>query len=186
MTAKEAIAWTRICRPGSVIGPQQTWLESMQKELLFSGQQYRMKHFGEVDKIFHHKYGVYSIVQKIERKNNSVKLPKNLTFRQYFKLDSVEKNKSDDDLSWKRKLSNNDMSIKNKQLKFINFFGTNGSICDYIVRKFGGSSERESTSSEKQTDKSPDSKLGKRNSTDELTANQNNYTYAGVIIHKAD
>lgn len=25
-TAKEAIAWIRICRPGSVIGPQQHWL----------------------------------------------------------------------------------------------------------------------------------------------------------------
>lgn len=88
MTAKEAIAWTRICRPGSVIGHQQTWLESMQKELLFSGQQYRIKHYGEVDKIFHHQYGVYSILQKIERKNNSVKLPKNSTFRQYFKRNS--------------------------------------------------------------------------------------------------
>ena len=26
-TAAEAIAWIRICRPGSVIGPQQNWLE---------------------------------------------------------------------------------------------------------------------------------------------------------------
>lgn len=51
-----------------------------------------------------------------------------------FTVDSVEKNKSDDDISWKRKLHNNDMSTKNKQLKFINFFGTNGSICDYIGR----------------------------------------------------
>ncbi|XP_044588872.1 dual specificity protein phosphatase CDC14C-like, partial [Cotesia glomerata] len=185
MTAKEAIAWTRICRPGSVIGHQQTWLESMQKELLFSGQQYRMKHFSEVDKIFHHKYGMYSIVQKIERKNNSVKLPKNLTFRQYFKLDSVEKNKSDD-LSWKRKLSNNDISTKNKQLKFINFFGTNGSICDYIVRKFGGLSERESTSSEKQTDKSSNSKLGKRNSTDELTVVNHQMNKSSDVLTQGD
>lgn len=26
-TAAECIAWLRICRPGSVIGPQQNWLE---------------------------------------------------------------------------------------------------------------------------------------------------------------
>ncbi len=26
-TAAETIAWIRICRPGSVIGPQQNWLE---------------------------------------------------------------------------------------------------------------------------------------------------------------
>uniref|UniRef100_A0A8C6STW9 protein-tyrosine-phosphatase n=1 Tax=Neogobius melanostomus TaxID=47308 RepID=A0A8C6STW9_9GOBI len=29
-TAAEAIAWIRICRPGSVIGPQQTFLQSLQ------------------------------------------------------------------------------------------------------------------------------------------------------------
>lgn len=39
----------------------------------------------------------------------------------------------------------------------------------FTVRKFGGSLERESTSSEKQNDKSSNSKIGKRNSTDELT-----------------
>uniref|UniRef100_A0A0A9XU25 protein-tyrosine-phosphatase n=1 Tax=Lygus hesperus TaxID=30085 RepID=A0A0A9XU25_LYGHE len=30
MTASEAIAWMRICRPGCVIGQQQTWLEGKQ------------------------------------------------------------------------------------------------------------------------------------------------------------
>lgn len=29
-TAAEAIAWLRICRPGSVLGPQQHWLEEQQ------------------------------------------------------------------------------------------------------------------------------------------------------------
>ena len=29
-TAAESIAWLRICRPGSVLGPQQHWLEEQQ------------------------------------------------------------------------------------------------------------------------------------------------------------
>lgn len=41
MTAREAIAWIRICRPGSVIGHQQTWLENIEKNLLNAGQQYK-------------------------------------------------------------------------------------------------------------------------------------------------
>ena len=32
-TAKEAIAWMRICRPGMVIGPQQHYLESIQQRM---------------------------------------------------------------------------------------------------------------------------------------------------------
>jgi protein-tyrosine phosphatase len=32
-TAKEAIAWMRICRPGCVIGPQQQYLEKMQRPM---------------------------------------------------------------------------------------------------------------------------------------------------------
>lgn len=41
MTAREAIAWIRICRPGSVIGHQQAWLENVEKNLLNAGQQYK-------------------------------------------------------------------------------------------------------------------------------------------------
>lgn len=41
MTAREAIAWIRICRPGSVIGHQQAWLEKIEKNLLNAGQQYK-------------------------------------------------------------------------------------------------------------------------------------------------
>lgn len=36
-TAAEAIAWTRICRPGSIIGPQQMYLEMQQKYLWYQG-----------------------------------------------------------------------------------------------------------------------------------------------------
>lgn len=41
MTAREAIAWIRICRPGSVIGHQQSWLENIEKILLNAGHQYK-------------------------------------------------------------------------------------------------------------------------------------------------
>ena len=41
MSACEAIAWLRICRPGSIIGHQQAWLEGMENELWRTGQQYR-------------------------------------------------------------------------------------------------------------------------------------------------
>ena len=41
MTAKEAIAWIRICRPGSVIGHQQTWLENHEESLWYEGNEWR-------------------------------------------------------------------------------------------------------------------------------------------------
>ncbi|KZC11006.1 Dual specificity protein phosphatase CDC14A [Dufourea novaeangliae] len=58
LTAHETIAWIRICRPGSVIGHQQQWLEekeaylhSLLKEPLQTENRNPM-----------HKYGIYSIV----------------------------------------------------------------------------------------------------------------------------
>lgn len=41
MTAEEAIAWTRICRPGSVIGPQQIFLKEQQARLWAEGAAHR-------------------------------------------------------------------------------------------------------------------------------------------------
>ncbi|XP_068093758.1 dual specificity protein phosphatase CDC14B-like isoform X8 [Hyperolius riggenbachi] len=43
MTAAEAIAWIRICRPGSVIGPQQHFLVDKQMSLWMEGDIYRKK-----------------------------------------------------------------------------------------------------------------------------------------------
>ncbi|XP_077062802.1 cell division cycle 14Aa isoform X2 [Siphateles boraxobius] len=40
-TAPEAIAWTRICRPGSVIGPQQHFLEQKQHSMWVQGDLHR-------------------------------------------------------------------------------------------------------------------------------------------------
>jgi len=37
MTAREAIAWMRICRPGSVLGPQQQYLETLQGDMWQAG-----------------------------------------------------------------------------------------------------------------------------------------------------
>ncbi|XP_044140817.1 dual specificity protein phosphatase CDC14C-like isoform X2 [Bufo gargarizans] len=43
MTAAETIAWSRICRPGSVIGPQQQFLVDKQMSLWNEGDIYRKK-----------------------------------------------------------------------------------------------------------------------------------------------
>ncbi|KAF5280135.1 hypothetical protein FQA39_LY18137 [Lamprigera yunnana] len=67
MSAHEAIAWMRICRPGSVIGQQQGWLEKIESWLWRQGRNYRFEHFGDGDKILHHKYGIYSKVWPLER-----------------------------------------------------------------------------------------------------------------------
>ena len=40
-TAEEAIGYIRICRPGSVIGPQQKFLISKAKQLAAEGQEFR-------------------------------------------------------------------------------------------------------------------------------------------------
>ncbi|XP_014346267.1 dual specificity protein phosphatase CDC14AB isoform X1 [Latimeria chalumnae] len=42
-TSAEAIAWIRICRPGSIIGPQQNFLEEKQASLWVQGDVYRSK-----------------------------------------------------------------------------------------------------------------------------------------------
>ncbi|XP_063547340.1 dual specificity protein phosphatase CDC14AB-like [Cydia strobilella] len=64
MTAREAIGWMRICRPGSVIGHQQGWLEQIESWLTKQGNNYRKKYFNDEDRIPVHKYGVYSIAEK--------------------------------------------------------------------------------------------------------------------------
>jgi len=42
-TAQDVIAWLRICRPGSVIGPQQQFLERQQKRMWREGDLYRKR-----------------------------------------------------------------------------------------------------------------------------------------------
>ncbi|XP_048506022.1 dual specificity protein phosphatase CDC14A-like [Athalia rosae] len=97
MSAKEAIAWLRICRPGSVIGYQQAWLEDMESELWRDGQHYRLKYHGDGDMILHHERGIYSIANKMENKFHqtldnkrfdAIRYDKNLSksFNQLFNL----------------------------------------------------------------------------------------------------
>jgi hypothetical protein len=40
-TAREVIGWMRVCRPGSVIGPQQQYLESIQTRMWEEGTMFR-------------------------------------------------------------------------------------------------------------------------------------------------
>ena len=42
-TAAECIAWCRICRPGSIIGPQQNFLEEKQAWMWMQGDLFRAK-----------------------------------------------------------------------------------------------------------------------------------------------
>ncbi|XP_055840274.1 dual specificity protein phosphatase CDC14A [Episyrphus balteatus] len=58
-TALEAIAWLRLCRPGSVIGHQQQWMEDKQAWLLTEGERHRKRWNTEPPK---HKYGIYSLI----------------------------------------------------------------------------------------------------------------------------
>ncbi|XP_019743892.1 dual specificity protein phosphatase CDC14B isoform X1 [Hippocampus comes] len=47
MTAAEVIAWIRICRPGSIIGPQQNFVEEKQNSLWAEGDVFREKMLNE-------------------------------------------------------------------------------------------------------------------------------------------
>ncbi|XP_038218613.1 dual specificity protein phosphatase CDC14A-like [Zerene cesonia] len=67
MTAHEAIAWMRICRPGSVIGQQQEWLEDLEAWLLKQGNIYRKRMYDDINKIPTHEFGVYSIAERTHR-----------------------------------------------------------------------------------------------------------------------
>ncbi|XP_032455248.1 dual specificity protein phosphatase CDC14A-like isoform X1 [Nasonia vitripennis] len=86
MTAREAIAWLRICRPGSIIGHQQSWLEEMESSLWREGRRYRMKYHGDENLILHHKRGVYSVAAKFDRK---------VRFREYLSKETLNRTKSE-------------------------------------------------------------------------------------------
>ena len=62
-TAHETIAWLRICRPGSIIGHQQDWMEEKQAEMWLQGDIERRnkdnKALGEVFWLFWHKDGTF-------------------------------------------------------------------------------------------------------------------------------
>ncbi|CAH1394333.1 unnamed protein product [Nezara viridula] len=59
-TFLEAIAWIRICRPGSIIGHQQRWLKEKQQPMWYLGNKHRESTFGSALKFPVHKFGIYS------------------------------------------------------------------------------------------------------------------------------
>lgn len=61
-TAMETIAWIRLCRPGSVIGHQQQWMEEKQLSMWLQGEAYRREHKIKSMKV--HELGVYSYKNK--------------------------------------------------------------------------------------------------------------------------
>lgn len=67
LTAHETIAWIRICRPGSVIGPQQQWLEEKETYLhSLCKEPLRPKNGNPV-----HEFGIYSRLVKAPQDNIS-------------------------------------------------------------------------------------------------------------------
>lgn len=74
-TALEAIAWLRLCRPGSVIGHQQQYMEEKQAWLWSEGELYRKNK----QKIQPTKTGIYSLqrvdrIARISQKVDTIKL----------------------------------------------------------------------------------------------------------------
>jgi cell division cycle 14 len=57
-TSMETIAWIRLCRPGSVIGHQQAWMDEKQQAMWLQGETYRREHNMKALKI--HELGIYS------------------------------------------------------------------------------------------------------------------------------
>ncbi|XP_054281100.1 dual specificity protein phosphatase CDC14C-like isoform X2 [Macrosteles quadrilineatus] len=61
-TVLEAIAWIRICRPGSIIGHQQEWLKMKEPQMWMEGDQ--MRRLQGRSCLPKHTYGIYSIKWK--------------------------------------------------------------------------------------------------------------------------
>lgn len=61
-TAMETIAWIRLCRPGSVIGHQQQWMEEKQLPMWIQGESYRRDH--KIKSLKIHDVGIYSYKNK--------------------------------------------------------------------------------------------------------------------------
>jgi cell division cycle 14 len=57
-TAMETIAWIRLCRPGSVIGHQQQWMEEKQLPMWIQGESYRRDR--KIKELKTHEIGIYS------------------------------------------------------------------------------------------------------------------------------
>eukprot|EP00095_Tigriopus_kingsejongensis_P007281 snap_masked-scaffold144_size312663-processed-gene-2.25 protein:Tk07281 transcript:snap_masked-scaffold144_size312663-processed-gene-2.25-mRNA-1 annotation:"dual specificity protein phosphatase cdc14a" len=72
-TALEVIAWLRICRPGSIIGHQQDWLEEKQPEMWLQGDQFRRQNKDKILMGKPTKYPIYSLVLKDQYEREAAK-----------------------------------------------------------------------------------------------------------------
>jgi len=72
-TAEEFIAWVRICRPGSIIGPQQWFLQMVEKEMWKEGDLWR-KARGLVLKETPYTYGSRYKSSSIERLSKQLRI----------------------------------------------------------------------------------------------------------------
>jgi len=80
LTAAETIAWLRICRPGSVIGPQQQFLEQQQPKMWKAGDEYRKRHKIKLihdPRIYNDKYFINEINMTNIINNNDIKMKNN-------------------------------------------------------------------------------------------------------------
>ncbi|GJQ68043.1 putative phosphatase [Trypoxylus dichotomus] len=95
-TSHEAIAWIRVCRPGSVIGHQQIWLESKQEQMWKDGELYRKKK--GIAFPVKHKFGIYTKVipeTTEDHKPKETKINDKVT-RILKKVDTMKLNDKDD------------------------------------------------------------------------------------------
>ncbi|XP_069692889.1 dual specificity protein phosphatase CDC14C-like isoform X1 [Periplaneta americana] len=63
-SAHETIAWIRMCRPGSIIGHQQQWLEEKQSYMWLQGDLHRSQNNENTNVYPKHAYGIYSLKSK--------------------------------------------------------------------------------------------------------------------------
>ncbi|CAH8642440.1 unnamed protein product [Heterobilharzia americana] len=80
LTSREVIGWIRICRPGSVIGPQQHWLDLKQSLCWQTGEKYREKQ--------------RQIPSKFNQLESSISNDESATFSDSFQSENVHSSQS--------------------------------------------------------------------------------------------
>ena len=70
LTAAETLAWLRICRPGSVIGPQQQWLAEQQPRMWRQGELLHTQSRHGLRAV-RCQFGVYSVRRRMARQTAS-------------------------------------------------------------------------------------------------------------------
>ncbi|XP_068082597.1 dual specificity protein phosphatase CDC14C isoform X1 [Anabrus simplex] len=103
-TAHETIAWIRMCRPGSIIGHQQQWLEEKQSSMWLQGDLFRSQLGVNSNSYPRHTHGIYSIKRKSllydldnqDDDSNEVKTPDNVS-RILHRVDTMKLDDQEDE-----------------------------------------------------------------------------------------